>query len=159
MVIRNPIPKSKLKALMKDADKIIMLGHGTEHGMGFVKYRNGNPVHITPIIDSTMVYLLREIKENVFIWCNADKFVKKYKLQGFSTGMFISELDEADMFSVKATQEEIDESNDRFAQVVKNYINKDTEELKTIVKEDYVLDSEVAKYNHNRIYHIKTPTF
>jgi len=154
-VIRQPIGKSKLKILMKEADRIIMLGHGTEHGMGFVKYSNGYPMHITPIIDSTLVYLLREKEENVYIWCNADKFVKKYKLSGFSTGMFISEMDEADMFNVKATQDEIDESNNRFARVVRNYLHKSTAELKTIVKEDYVLDSEVAKYNHQRIYHFK----
>jgi hypothetical protein len=157
MVIRQPIPKSKLKVLMKDADKIIMLGHGTEHGMGFVKYSNGYPVHITPIIDSNLVYLLREKKDNVYIWCNADKFVKKYKLSGFSTGMFISELDEAALFNVKATSDEIYESNNRFASVVRNYIGKDTDELKTIVKEDYVLDSDVARYNHSRIYHFKNP--
>jgi len=155
MVIRQPIPKSQLKRLMKDADKIIMLGHGTETGMGFVKYSNGYPMHITPIVDSTLVYLLREKDENVFIWCNADKFVKKYNLVGFSTGMFISELDEADMFNVKATADEIYESNDRFARIVRNYIHKSTDELKTIVREDYSIDSDVARYNNHRIYNFK----
>ena len=155
MVIRQPTPKSRLKVLMADADKIIMLGHGTETGMGFVKYSNGIPMNITPIIDSNMVYLLREKKENIFIWCNADKFVKKYELEGFSTGMFISELDEASMFSVKATKDEIYESNNRFATVVKDYIHKGTKELKNIVREEYVLDSDVARYNNNRIYNFK----
>lgn len=155
MVIRQPIPKSKLKKLMADADKVIMLGHGTDTGMGFVHYSNGYPTYITPIVDSTLVYLLREQKENVYIWCNADKFVKKYKLSGFSTGMFISELDEADLYNVKATQDEIYESNDRFARVVRNYLHKDTEELKTIVKEDYDLKSDVAVFNNRRIYNFK----
>ena len=154
-VIRQQTSNSELKKLIKDADRVIMLGHGTASGMGFVKYSHGFAAYITPIIDGNMVYLLREKKDNVFIWCNADEFVKKHKLSGFSTGMFISELDEADMFNVRATQDEINESNNRFAKVVGNYINKDGKTLQTIVKEDYMLDSDVARYNHERIYNFK----
>jgi len=54
---------------------------------------------------------------------------------------------------VKATSDEIYQSNDRFARVVRNYIHKDTKELQTIVKEDYDIDSDVAKYNNERIYY------
>lgn len=156
-VVRQPISKKRLKELMKEADRIIMLGHGTEHGMGFVRYSHGYAMDITPIIDSTLVYLLREKKDNVYIWCHADKFVKKYKLAGFSTGMFISEMDEADYYKVKATEKEIKDSNERFAQVVRNYIHKDGKTLKNIVKEDYVLDSDVARYNHERIQYFSNP--
>jgi len=147
-VIRQPISKSSLKKLMVDADKIIMLGHGTGAGMGFVERG-----YITPIIDSSLVYILREKKDSVFIWCHADEFVKKYELSGFSTGMFISELEESYLYNVKATSDEIYQSNDRFARVVRNYIHKDTKELQTIVKEDYDIDSDVAKYNNERIYY------
>ncbi len=151
MVIRQKISKSKLKKLIKEADRIIMLGHGTESGLGSVEYGHGYP-YITPIVDSTLVYLLREKKDNIHIWCHADKFVEKYELSGFSTGMFISEMDEAEFYGIRATQEEIEESNDRFAKVVRNYIHKDGETLKKILKEDYVLDSDVARYNHERLY-------
>ncbi len=152
-VIRQKTPKSKLKKLMKEADRIIMLGHGTENGMGFVKYDgSGRHVYITPLIDSTLVYLLREKEDNIYIWCNADKFVKKYKLAGFSTGMFISEMKEADYFDINSTEDEIKESNERFATIVRNYLHKTGQELKNILKEDYVLDSDVAKYNHKRLY-------
>lgn len=150
-VIRQSISKKRLKELIKDADKVIMLGHGTADGMGFVK--NG---FIDFIIDSSLVYLLREKKDNIFIWCNADEFVKKYKLDGFSTGMFISETEESYMYGVEATFNEIQESNERFAKVISNYVNrKSGEELKNIVKEDYVLNSDVARYNHERIYYFK----
>lgn len=152
-VIRQSIPKSRLKELMKKADRIIMLGHGTESGMGFVKYDgSGYPIYITTLIDSSLVYLLREKKDNVFIWCNADKFVEKYKLSGFSTGMFISETNEAYIFDVKATEKEVYESNLRFATVVRNHISKNGENLKNLIKEDYDLESDVAKYNHSRLY-------
>lgn len=149
-VIRQKIPKSKLKKLMKDADRIIMLGHGTPSGMGFVERG-----YITTIIDSTLVYLLREKKDNIYIWCHADEFIKKYGLSGFSTGMFISEMDEADVYGIKATEKEIEESNNKFARIVRNYLHKNGEELKTILKEDYDLDSDVARYNHERLYYFK----
>lgn len=149
-VIRQKIPKSKLKRLMKEVDRIIMLGHGTPSGMGFVERG-----YINLIVDSTLVYLLREKKDNVYIWCNADEFVRKYELSGFSTGMFISEMDEAYIFGVKATEDDIYESNERFARIVRNYLHKDGEELKNILKEDYSLSSDVAKYNHERFYSFK----
>lgn len=149
-VIRQKISTSKLKKLMKDADRIIMLGHGTESGMGFVENYS-----IKMIIDSSLVYLLREKEDNIYIWCHADEFVKKYGLGGFSTGMFISEMDEADYYGVSATQKEIDESNDRFAKVVRNYVHKDGETLMKILKEDYVLESDVARYNHERLYNFR----
>jgi len=151
-VIRKPIPKSKLKKLMKEADRIIMLGHGTGDGMGFVEYKDGYPIYITNLIDSTLVYLLREKKDNIYIWCHADQFVEKYGLSGFSTGMFISEVIEADYYDIDATESEIEESNDKFAKLVRDHVQKDGETIKNILKEDYVLDSDVARYNHERLY-------
>ena len=150
MVIRQPIQNSRLRKLIKDADRVIMLGHGTENGMGSV-----DRGMINFIIDSTTVQFLREKKDNIFIWCHADDFVNKYKLTGFTTGMFISETDEAYMYGVEATYDEIYESNKRFSEVVRNYVHKSGEDLKTIVKEDYDLSSDVAKYNHERIQYLK----
>jgi len=150
MVIRQSIQSSRLKHLLREADRVIMLGHGTANGMGSVD--NGR---INFMIDSTVVQFLREKKDNIFIWCHADDFVKKYKLSGFTTGMFISEVDEADIYGVKATNDEVYESNKRFAEVVRNYVHKSGEDLKAIVKEDYDLDSDVARYNHERIQYLK----
>ena len=83
-IINNcDIPKSILIDRIKEHDRIIMMGHGTPGGLL-------NPVG-GYIIDSSFVYLLREKKEFVHIWCNADSFVNKYDLKGFTTGMIISE--------------------------------------------------------------------
>ena len=149
-VIRQKISKSRLKQLMVDADRIIMLGHGTHTGMGFVERG-----FITPIIDASLVYILREKKDSVFIWCNADEFVKKYKLHGFSTGMFISETEEAYLYNVKATVDEIYESNARFSRVVRNNLHRNSDDLCAIVKEDYDLPSDVAKFNNELMYSFK----
>ena len=84
-VITDNISKSALKRQIKAHDRIVMLGHGMETGLiGFNRL----------VIDSNLVYLLRE-KHCVCIWCNADKFVLKYGLKGFYTGMIISEVQEA----------------------------------------------------------------
>ena len=76
-----------LVAAIKANDRIIMLGHGTEVGL-----LCGDQSRY--IIDSTLVYLLRE-KSCVCIWCNADVFVRKYKLKGLFTGMIVSEIGRA----------------------------------------------------------------
>lgn len=91
-----------------------MLGHGTKHGLiGYDKL----------VINSSLVYLLRD-KDCVCIWCNADEFVKKYKLNGFYTGMIVSELEEADMFiNHKYTIEHIEQSNILFADAIRKSID------------------------------------
>ena len=103
----NP-SKCGLKNLIKEHDRIIMLGHGTEDGLlGYNRF----------VINSELVYLLRE-KLCVCIWCNADKFVEKYSLKGFYTGMIISEHEEAIMFCVNTTNTEIYNSNTLFAKAI-----------------------------------------
>src|SRR5690606_14597319 len=89
-IITTNTSKSFLKEQIQSHDRIVMLGHGNENGLfGFDRF----------VIDSNFVYLLRE-KICVCIWCNADVFVKKYRLKGFYTGMIISEYDEALLYCV-----------------------------------------------------------
>ena len=76
--------------MVNDHDRIVMMGHGYPHGL-FYSY-----------IDSKLVYLLKE-KECVCIWCNSDQFVNRYKFTGFFTGMFISEVREANFFNIETT--------------------------------------------------------
>jgi hypothetical protein len=124
---------------VKDHDRIIMLGHGYPGGL-FYSY-----------IDRDIVYLLRE-KECVCIWCNADQFVKKYKLTGFYTGMFISEVSEAKWFGIKTTQEKIDHSNNLFAQLFGNRISDYTlVKLHGFLTENYVSSIECPVINFNKV--------
>jgi hypothetical protein len=154
-VVRQPISSSKLKKLMKSADRIIMLGHGTENGLGRATYKNGYATDIVSVVDSSLVYLLREKKDNVYIWCHADEFVKRYDLGGFSTGMFISEVEEAEYFNVSAAQEEITESNEMFSRIMKENIHKSGQEIVDTLKREYTHDSDVARYNHERLYNFR----
>lgn len=141
-VISDNVSKKILRDKIKNHDRIVMLGHGTEQGLlGFNRF----------IIDSNWVYLLRE-KKCVFIWCNADVFVKKYKLKGFYTGMIISEYEEAVMYNVPTDSFWINESNIDFAQAIKNSIDEDNmlEKAKML----YEGNTSVVEFNRNNLYYI-----
>ena len=144
-VISDNVSHSKLKKTIKDHDRIIMLGHGTENGLiGHGRF----------IIDSTLVYLLRDKPESIYIWCNADVFVKKYDLKGFYTGMIISEIEEALLYCVNfKSSSEIEGSNILFAKTVKDAVDMSPGDMCTHVKSNYVSeDSAVVWFNNENIY-------
>jgi len=140
---KRELPKNKFIQAIKDHDRIIMMGHGFPGGL-FMSH-----------IDSTLVYLLRE-KECICIWCNADQFVNKYGLTGFFTGMFISEVGEANWFHIETDQAEVDFSNELFTQLVTE--NIDNEEIHTVLKENYAGDSPVIQFNNDRLYYNEVVT-
>jgi hypothetical protein len=140
VIFDNTICRSReqITKLIKDHDRIIMMGHGHPGGLFFT------------CIDSSMVYLLRE-KECVCIWCNADKFVEKYGLKGFYTGMFISEVGEASYYGIKATRDEIDYSNNLFASKLNECI--DSENVWGSIIESYRSNDLVIQFNNARLYY------
>ena len=140
-LINTNISKKTLKEQIKTHDRIVMLGHGTEKGLiGFNKL----------VIDSSWVYLLRE-KICVFIWCNANVFVEKYRLKGFYTGMIISEYEEAIMCCVPTNLFWINESNIDFAMAIKNSIDENNmlEKAKIL----YEGNTAVVEFNRNNVYY------
>jgi hypothetical protein len=130
--------KKKFIEQVKAHDRIIMMGHGYPGGL-FYSY-----------VDSTVAYLLRE-KECICIWCNADQFVNKYGLKGFYTGMFISEVGEANYFHINTTQKEVDYSNQLFTRLVTE--NVDNPAIQSVIKQNYIGDCPVIRYNNERLYY------
>jgi hypothetical protein len=153
-VINGGISKDEIKTLIEEHDRIIMMGHGSPNGLfsigNFFNTQGGF------IIDNTMVEILKKKDNNVFIWCNADLFVKPFKLRGFYTGMFISEVIEAEYCDVYGTNQQIiDESNYGFVNIISKYINENKETIHENVKNEYGLLAEtnsVVLYNNNRLY-------
>ena len=135
----------EVKALIEEHDRIVMMGHGAPNGLF-----GGSGM----IIDETFIDLL-QTKETVYIWCHVDKFVNKYNLKGFYTGMFISELDEAIYCGVTdGTQEHIDYSNELFAHTVGQFI--ETEYLLENTKALYHGDdtpNPIIEYNRVRLFY------
>jgi hypothetical protein len=140
-VINNNPSKKFLKEQIKSHDQIIMLGHGTEKGLlGFNKF----------IIDPSLVYLLKD-KHCICIWCNADKFVDKYKLKGFYTGMIISEYEEALLFNIPTNLFFLTESNKDFAKAIKLSIDKKNDFVKNVLSL-YDGNSAVVNFNKQKIF-------
>lgn len=111
------------------------------------------------IIGSSTAKYLKEKENNIFIWCNADKYVLPNGLKGFFTGMFISEVSEAMYCGVKtATQDEVDESNNTFAEIMGQAISEElpTKQLHERVVAEYwkcAEHNQVARYNWERLYY------
>ena len=132
-------------------DRIMMLGHGTPNGLLNMRNFDLKGDHI---IDETTVPFLKA-KYNICIWCYADEFVTKHELTGFYTGMFISEVEEANLHGIDASQDEIDYSNNLFAKTVNKYI--DDEEILIRVREHYTpKQDQVIAFNTARLYKKKT---
>jgi hypothetical protein len=162
-IVYNPIPnktvitggvsKDELKKLIESHDRIMMMGHGSPSGLFAVgQFQKTNGF----IIDHTIVPLLKEKEDNVFIWCNADQFVNHYQLKGFYSGMFISEVGEAYYCGLPGTKQDVvDESNFGFCHILAECINETKDTIYEKVKKEYGLIAEqnpVALYNNNRLY-------
>jgi len=130
----------ELKDNIKNHERIVMLGHGSKKGLfGFDKM----------IIDSRLVYLLRE-KIGVYIWCNANEFVEKYKLKGFYTGMIISDYIESKLYCIYTKDDQIFESNVLFAESIGKGI--DEENMLKEVQDSYRGDTDIIDFNSQNLF-------
>ena len=142
-VLREIGSKASLLMAIKDHDHIIMMGHGSPQGLfDILKSRM--------VIDSTFVFVLRD-KQCTCIWCNADEFVQKYKIKGMYTGMVISELEEAINYCVRPEDDEIENSNLKFATAVREALKHIDPVFK--FKQMYEGDGEVFEFNRQRFYY------
>ena len=152
-VFRKDSSLDEIIEKMKTSERVMMMGHGCPSGLFNVgKFFGTNGL----IISRNDVELLKDKTENIYIWCNADKFVIPHDLHGFYSGMFVSEVGEGHYCGVKGvTQKIVDESNHAFSKIVGKYIQLPVAELyKKVVKEygELAKTNPVAKYNHERLY-------
>ena len=142
--------KDEVRELIEQHDQVIMLGHGSLSGL----FSCGNFSSSAMIIDYSMVAALGNKKNNIYIWCNADKFVNMYYLKGFYTGMFISEYSEAAYCNVPSFIDEVEQSNALFADVVGQSILMEAKNIQANTKLLYYIQhSEINKYNNDRLYY------
>jgi hypothetical protein len=107
-------------------------------------------------VDHKMVKALSSKKNNYFIWCHADMFVRNNNLKGFSTGMFISEPDEATLCNVWIDDNVlIENSNSSFSNIVSKLNMETSEEMYFKVKQQYFEQNTanpIAEYNASRLF-------
>jgi hypothetical protein len=152
-VIRGGIGKNDLRELIKNHDRVIMLGHGTPWGL----LSGGQfPKAGSYIIDNSFSEILSEKSENIFIWCYADQFVQRNGLEGFYSGMFVSEFGEAFSLGIYvADRNLIKESNDCFASIVSMNIHQPLQVIFKNVLQGYGIlakTNPIAKFNLERLF-------
>lgn len=156
-VVRDfEIATPELRKLVKEHDRIVMLGHGTPYGLLAGGYLLGKKKGFTRfhhfIVDGSFASLLRN-KETFSIWCNSDKFFERYNIPGLHTGMIISEVGEEEycLGRVWLTEEEMAKNMELFCGTFAKYIDLSPNEMKKKVLEEYVGDDPVTRYNRENI--------
>ncbi len=150
-VMINPSRGEARRAIMDESDTVMLIGHGTEHGL-FNHRLNGY------VIDSGMVQLLRE-RTVIGIWCYAGNFADRYDLRGFFTSNFISNVDELlecgfEMFD--GADDVIRSENVRFAENVNRMLTNSTpmsEWVDTLWRCVENSDRQFVLYNHEALYY------
>ncbi len=142
-VVSDPlIDQDTVAEVIGTHKRIICLGHGSDEGLFGAEEM---------IVNDSIAPLLQE-KYVICIWCNADQFVQKHGLNGFYTGMFLSECAEADLFGIPYDDElQIEISNDWFASILGEHINSDNI-LKNMRQEYHNPDDQIVSFNRDRLY-------
>ena len=146
--------KVLVSEMVKSHQRIIMMGHGSPNGLFSVGKFDGTGGYV---IDVDIVPLLRD-KTNIFIWCNADQFVLKHGLNGFYSGMFVSEVGEAlfcKLTECYDLERLVKESNDGFSRILSEVIESPVDNMHKHVIEKYseiAKNNKVANYNLERLY-------
>ena len=151
-VITQGKSREEIIELIENHDRVMMMGHGSPSGLFGIGFNR------LFVIDNGLVEHLNKKENNVFIWCNADRFVERFQLKGLYSGMFISEVGEAYYCGLpNVPQPVVDESNSEFARMLGECFTdkKQLTESYNDVKNSYGKLAEtniVAKYNYERLY-------
>ena len=141
--VYNGKEKKELKKLIRQYDTIIMLGHGSDKGLY-------DRLQARYVIDDSFADILRT-KKIIGIWCHANIYFLNNALEGFHSGMFISELDEAGVYGVDAGEDchSLTESNELFAKVMGDAL-RENKDVKQYVNDNYTTDGSNEVITANR---------
>lgn len=133
---------------LNNHDRIIMMGHGSPWGLLGINIR---------MAKENITQILKNKTNNVYIWCNANEYVRLFGLKGFATGMVISEWVEARYFRMYPEDREIEESNILFSKAMKKIIDlKDTDEMVIKAKKIYKgKNNRIIDYNKYNFHSFK----
>jgi len=137
-------------------ERIMLLGHGSEKGL-FFREDDTTDVFDKIIVGHPHAYHLRRHGGNIVaVWCNADRFARAEGLHGLFTGMIVSELSEALLYSVETTQEELSQENVKLAMRLRTLLDENIP-LSEIPKQMLAMDdvhSPLTTFNYNNFHYL-----
>lgn len=135
---------------VKDADRVMMLGHGNQFGLFSTPDKNGQ--YSRHLVNSGHAQFLRG-KSCIGIWCYANEFAKQYGLHGLFSGMIISELNEAEEFNIPASKEEIDVEMEKFVVRLRTCIEMgNLQDVPAMMLELDDVHSPLTEFNYKNLY-------
>ncbi len=147
--------KSRLNHVSKQ-ERIMLLGHGSENGL-FSRGDDCRKEFDRLIISHSHAYYLRKHGGNmVAVWCNADLFARKEGLHGLFSGMIISEMDEAELYNIPTSQEELDEENVKLATRLRSLLDTGTplHEIPLLMRGLDDRHSTLTEFNYKNFYYL-----
>ena len=137
-------------------ERIMLLGHGSDKGL-FYRADDSKEGFDKIIVGHPHTYHLRKHGGNIVaVWCNADQFARAEGLHGLFTGMIVSELNEALLYQVETTQEELDRENVKLARRLRALLDERIP-LSEIPKRMLAMDdvhSPLTTFNYNNFYYL-----
>lgn len=137
-------------------ERIMLLGHGSDKGLFFRKDDSKDEFDKV-IVGHSHAYHLRKHGGNIVaVWCNADQFARAEGLHGLFTGMIVSELNEAQLYQIETTQEELDREKVKLANRLRVLLDERIP-LSEIPKRMLAMDdfhSPLTTFNYNNFYYL-----
>ena len=137
-------------------ERIMLLGHGSDKGL-FFRADDSKDEFDKIIVGHSHAYHLRKHGGNIVaIWCNADQFARAEGLHGLFSGMIVSELNEALLYQVETTQEELDRENVKLARRLRALFDERIP-LNEIPKRMLAMDdvhSPLTTFNYKNFYYL-----
>lgn len=137
-------------------ERIMLLGHGSDKGLFFREDDSKNEFDKIIVGHSHRYHLHNHGSNIVAVWCNADQFALAEGLHGLFTGMIVSELNEALLYQVETTQEELDRENVKLARRLRALLDERiplSETPKRMLAMDDV-QSPLTTFNYNNFYYL-----
>lgn len=140
-------------------ERIMLLGHGSDKGLFFRKDDSKDEFDKVIVSHAHAYHLRKHCGNIVAVWCNADQFARAEGLHGLFTGMIVSELNEALLYQVETTQEELDRENVKLARRLRALLDERIP-LSEIPKRMLAMDdvhSPLTTFNYNNFYYSLIP--
>ena len=153
-VINSHNRDSIYRSLRDTTAKIVVFcGHGDGFGLLSPSKRNKY------LFDARMIHFLYG-KVVVYLWCDSNVFMDFHKtthyhnIQGFSVGMFISEMDECSNCCVRATPAQLAESNRLISGAIREFVTHPQVEIINALEfilERYEADNPIVEFNRHEM--------